>query len=92
MTLVHEATHARVYRAGIRYLPRNRRRIEQICVRAEIDFATQLPDATLLADEARHALETEWWEDVPKRERELGQLRILGVPAWLIWLRKFLSL
>jgi hypothetical protein len=41
--LVHEATHARLYRAGIPYWPDLRSRIEALCTREEIAFASRLP-------------------------------------------------
>jgi len=42
-TLVHEATHARVLRAGIPYWPDLQQRIEALCTRQEIAFASKLP-------------------------------------------------
>lgn len=40
--LVHEATHARLYRSGIRMTARNMERVEAVCSRAERRFAALL--------------------------------------------------
>src|ERR1044071_5568271 len=42
-TIVHEATHARLGRAGIGYDPSIRARVEHACIRAELAFASRLP-------------------------------------------------
>jgi hypothetical protein len=83
MTLVHEATHARLHRAGIRYRPALRARIEAICVRAEVDFGQRLPNAEHLVAEAESALATKWWEPAAQEHRLRGQLLSLRMPAWL---------
>ncbi len=41
--LVHEATHARLYRSGVPYAFRSKTRIEALCFREEIIFASKLP-------------------------------------------------
>lgn len=43
VTLVHEATHARIHDRGILPLPGRVHRIERRCVKQEIAFAHQLP-------------------------------------------------
>lgn len=84
MTLVHEATHARLERAGIRYTSANRARIESICLRAEIAFGRKVPGTELLVEEAKHAMNTEWWTDDAHSERRRHHLTVIGCPAWLI--------
>lgn len=66
-TIVHEATHARLHRYGIRKRPANAARVESICVGAEIAFTQRIPDTEdyvdwlrrkqmeLLQAELRHA-------------------------------------
>jgi hypothetical protein len=44
--IVHEATHARLSRAGIEYEEESRTRIEQVCVRRQLAFAATLPNGT----------------------------------------------
>lgn len=90
MTLIHEATHARLHRAGVPYAPELRERIEAACLRAEIDFGRRIPDAGGLVAEAEAALATRWWECTNQRDRESGQLRALGMPRWLMRLRRIL--
>ena len=41
--LVHEATHARLARGGLRYGPRSIERIEALCIREELSFVRLLP-------------------------------------------------
>jgi hypothetical protein len=69
LTIVHEATHARLWRAGFRYTPDIRARIEHICVRAELDFARQLPRAQELTAGLREKLSLAWWTEAAVAER-----------------------
>ena len=50
--LVHEATHAHLYRAGLRYWPDLQQRMEELCVREEIAFAELLAPAGFAKTEA----------------------------------------
>ena len=43
-TIVHEATHARLWRCGIRYDEKRRHRVEVLCFRRELAFAARLPN------------------------------------------------
>jgi hypothetical protein len=87
MTLVHEATHARLQRAGIPDLPSLRSRIEAVCLRAEIALGSKLPGTDELVAEAKRAHETEWWDAASRGIRRDRHLRALGVPEWLVRLR-----
>jgi hypothetical protein len=69
LTIVHEATHARLWRAGFRYTPDIRGRIEHICVRAELDFARHLPRSRELEADLREKLSLEWWTEAAMAER-----------------------
>jgi hypothetical protein len=84
MTLIHEATHARLHQKGIRYTPQLQPRIEAICVRAEVDFARRIPGMEHLVAEAEDALSKPWWSDTARKSHKLNQLRVLGVPAWVV--------
>jgi hypothetical protein len=92
-TIVHEATHARIARCGIRYEEKLRSRIEAVCRRRELAFAAKLPNGAELQEKVRHALE--WYEANPEwhsnerfRERRkqgaADGLRYLETPEWLI--------
>jgi hypothetical protein len=77
MTLVHEATHARLWNNGIGYPVRARVRIEHLCVRAEVRLARELPDADELEKFAVDKLKNEWWTDsavTARRERTRREL------------------
>lgn len=84
LTIVHEATHARLYRSGIPYHPQLRARIENCCVKQEIEFAHTLPRGATLAEARRAQLETPWWSPDALFERRLSQLQGAGAPNWLI--------
>ena len=49
--IVHEATHARLEKLGIRYDEAVRQRIERICARRELDFARHLSSVDALQEE-----------------------------------------
>ena len=81
--IVHEATHARLWRRGIRYEEAQRPRIEEICVRREIAFAAKLPNGEDAHDQAERTLALcatgENWTSAAFRERyiEGGQLNYI---------------
>lgn len=89
--LVHETTHARLWRVGIRYDPTIRDRVERICTEAEVTFASHLPGAdTQLARIARET-EMPWWTNEDLLERQLTNLRNLGAPGWLVRCIRYLK-
>ena len=89
--IVHEATHARLWRRGIRYEEAQRPRIEEICVRREIAFAAKLPNGETARDQAERTLALcatgEYWTSAAFRERYIEDgveiLRYMGAPGWL---------
>jgi hypothetical protein len=92
LTIVHEATHARLERCGIAYREELRTRIEAICCRREMAFAVRLSSSTELQDIAERL---EWYQanpdqfsDAQFREKNKAgaaeALRYLGSPEWLI--------
>jgi hypothetical protein len=87
--IVHEATHARLHRRGIGCGEEIRSRVEEICLRREIAFATKLPLGLQARDQAERTMEA--MPDLSNaamatRNQEGGKeaLRYLGVPEWLI--------
>ena len=54
--IVHEATHARLWRYGFGYNEEQRERIEAICLRRELAFARRLPDGQKAAQSAEEML------------------------------------
>lgn len=81
LALVHEATHARLHAARIPYDANSRERIERICVRQEVIFAQQFPDATSLVDEIEGQLDKPWWSDSALFERRLYLLKRAGASS-----------
>ena len=89
--IVHEATHARLWRRGIRYEEAQRPRIEEICLRREIAFAAKLPNGEAVRDQAERTLALcatgEYWTSAAFRERHIEGgvevLRYMGAPGWL---------
>ena len=91
--IVHEATHARLERYGIRYDEDQRARIEAICFRRELAFAVRLPDSAGLQEEIAGYLDwypanPDYFRDAHAIERntngESEMLRHIGAPRWLI--------
>ncbi len=84
MMIVHEATHARLWRAGYRYEPADRGRIERICIRAEMTFASRIPGSGLAIARTEQLLRSEWWTREEHNRRSLAELRALGCPRWFV--------
>jgi hypothetical protein len=88
--IVHEATHARLARCGIRYDENMRRRIEAVCVRRELAFAARLPNGEPIRVWSASRLQappetfTDAAFDQRTREGELEVLRLLGTPDWVV--------
>jgi predicted SprT family Zn-dependent metalloprotease len=89
--IVHEATHARLHRCGIRYEEDERGRVEAACIRRELAFAAKLPGGEWVREQAARYLEScanpEHWSDASISERHLNAavqtLRYVGFPDWL---------
>ncbi len=72
-TIVHEATHARLFHCGIGYEEELRARVEGVCVRRELAFAAKLPSEQAVRARAEHKLAThrEFWSNVDARARDI---------------------
>jgi hypothetical protein len=93
LTIIHEATHARLERCGINYDEKLRPRIEAACRRRELAFTRKLPDSIELQDELVQTLEwyatnPDYYSNLRFEEREVQGgaevLRYLAVPEWII--------
>jgi hypothetical protein len=101
-TIVHEATHARLWSLGVRYEQKRRHRIEAICFRRVLAFATKLPNSELVREQAENRLTgyagPESWTNAVFEKRLLEgaieAMRYRKFPWWLIqillWMRKLL--
>ncbi len=78
MTLVHEATHARLSKAGIGYDARIRHRVERACIGEELAFARRLPNPEAWVELAgAKRVDPEYWSDDQKQQR-----RVRALPLW----------
>lgn len=84
-TLIHEATHARIDRLGIKYTEDRRRRIERICIMEEIRFAKKRPDGEKVIRDAELLLAEpdEFWTNKSQWEARLEALRNMDCPKWM---------
>jgi len=91
-TIVHEATHARLWAMGFRYEEEVRPRVEAICVRRELVFAAKLPRGEQVRDRAEEALmslrsPTFLSNAAFAKSRDdyaVEELRRMGAPSWVI--------
>ena len=85
-TIVHEATHARLWACGFRYDQAIRPRIERVCIKAEIAFAARLQDGVSVVRRAEYKLTRvhDAWTDHALRAQTVRRLRQLGAPNWMI--------
>lgn len=81
--IVHEGTHARLWRRGFRYDIAYRERIERLATEAQADFFSRTEDGAALTAEALASLDREWWGEAALAVRRREQLRAHGFPAWL---------
>jgi len=93
LTIIHEATHARLERRGIEYEEKLRPRIESVCLRRELAFASKLPNSAELREECVRTLEwhtanPDYYSNVRFGEWEIQGsaevFRYLGVPDWMV--------
>lgn len=84
LIIVHEATHGRLWRAGIRYGPAVRERVERICVRAELALLPNLPSGANFVEHTRQKLSSEWWSDEQRKERHAEVIADVEAPAWML--------
>lgn len=86
--IVHEATHARLYRMGFGYEEAMRERVEQICLRRELAFARKFPGGidSHGVEAILHSLPDLSDEGFDRRRNEDYRAVFLrnGVPRWLV--------
>jgi len=82
-TIVHEATHARLHRSRVRAYSAERDRHERICIAAEIDFASRLPDSADLVARLRRSAENPWWNEAGRRAQITRVVERHHLPSWL---------
>jgi len=91
--IVHEATHARLERRGIRYKEELRAEMRRSAFVERLTFAVRLPDSAQLQED--RAQDLNWYQANPDyfhdahfierhTKGEVEVLRHIGVPDWLI--------
>jgi hypothetical protein len=85
LTIVHEATHARLCNLKIKYTEDIRDRVEQICIKSEIAFAKRLPDGQKLVEMAESKLKRpkSFYTDAQLQQRNLDALAALRKKTWV---------
>jgi hypothetical protein len=83
LKIVHELTHLRLTQAGIPYSASLRDRIEELCIRQEVDFAEKTPPELGLVEEAKRKLGQRWWDDAAREERHARYLAAYPLPTWI---------
>ena len=94
LTIVHEAAHARLWRAGVPYTEVLRPRVEAICMRREVAVARKFPDGQDWADWVERSIKSVDGQFLTEqgfsarekkyRWRSLRHIRKLGMPKWLV--------
>ncbi len=92
-TIIHEATHARLYRLGFRYEAARHVREERICFKTERNFGFRLPldIGKQIIEQAERNLvrDPAVFTDEARETREMKFLRDAGMPEWLVrWLAR----
>jgi hypothetical protein len=87
--IIHEAAHARLWRAGIEYVEEARHRIEAICIRQELAFAGRLPDGKIVREWAEAGLSqppdlTDLGFGTRHLTGNIEAFRHSGAPEWLV--------
>jgi hypothetical protein len=81
--IVHEATHAEMARSGITYESNDPKRVEEICLEAELEFLESAGCSSEVLEAKRKQMAVEWWSDRELKKRRLEQLSAHGVPRFL---------
>ena len=89
-TILHEAMHARLDNAGVRFDPSCAAKHERFCRRAEVEFGMVAPDGAPVVERALASLASSDEEVAPVIDWELAgrrgaesDLTALSAPAWM---------
>lgn len=89
--IVHEGTHARLFRRGFRWSRDCAARMEALSVAEEIAFLSRVPGSAALIEQRSCSLKKPWWGEADQEGRWVDRMRGRGVPEWLIKLRQRIS-
>jgi hypothetical protein len=89
-TILHEAMHARLDNAGVKFNPSGAAKHERFCRRAEVEFGMLAPDGAAVVDRALASLASADDEVAPVIDWELAGRRVgeadlaaLSAPSWM---------
>jgi len=89
-TILHEAMHARLHRAGVSLRTSDRAREERFCRRAEVEFAGLVPGGKVVLERALASLDASDSDIAPVIDEDLARRRVakadlesLRIPRWL---------
>ena len=89
-TILHEAMHARLDNAGVKYDPAGAAKHERFCRRAEVEFGMVAPDGAPVVERALASLASADEEVAPVIDWELAGRRVaevdiaaLSAPEWM---------
>jgi hypothetical protein len=89
-TILHEAMHARLDNAGVKYDPAGAAKHERFCRRAEVEFGMMAPDGAPVVERALASLASADDEVAPVIDWELAGRRVdradlaaLSAPPWM---------
>lgn len=88
LSIVHEATHARIDMRGIRYKAELRERIERACVDEEIQFANLVPDGPEHVEYLSRVFEKPWYSDEQLRQNKIEEIKQNYPPSVARWFIK----
>ncbi len=89
-TILHEAMHARLHRAGVTLQSRDRAREERFCRGAEVEFGRVVPGGDVVLERALASLDASDSDVAPVIDESLARRRVakadlesLKIPRWL---------
>jgi hypothetical protein len=80
-SLVHEAVHARLGRAGVQVGPEDKAREERLCREAELEFGLAIPGGEVVVERARGGLLMSDAEVAPTIDWSVASRRVLEVDS-----------
>jgi hypothetical protein len=90
LAIVHEATHARIHRLGVRSAASTLDRVERMCIAQEVAFAERTPPGFGLLAIASAKFQHPWWSVDEERSRDRERAEGLGMPGFAIRLMRLL--
>lgn len=83
LLIIHEATHARLWQAGVRYNIMTRERVEKACAAAELAFLDRVPNSDEMRLSTEQKLEQAWWTGEALYHRHSDELEAIAAPMWI---------